>query len=139
VGCLNLGLDLEALNARMNGLLGTPFEDNGRGATLDCTGLALELWRAGGVELPDPVDADRAADALIPGCVRELPGPELGCLVIVEHPTGPVDHVGVLLAPGIVGHATRGAGVVRTTLRTLIGRCDGRRRTVRYYGPSHGT
>lgn len=125
------------MNRRMDELLGTPFEDHGRGSTLDCTGLALELWRAGGVELPDPVTSSKAVEALASTSelVQEVPRPEPGCLVVIETIRGTTDHVGVLLGEGLVGHAARGVGAVRTQLRTLIGRCDGRRRRVRYYVP----
>lgn len=126
------------MNRRMDELLGTPFENNGRGSTIDCTGVSLELWRAGGVELPDPVDADRSLEALegTEKLVQEVSQPEPGCLVVLETPVGQTDHVGVLLEPGVVGHAARGVGAVRTTLRVLVGRCEGRRnRKVRYYVP----
>lgn len=89
-------------------LTATPYREHGRtpGEGLDCWGLAAEVFRRAGVELP------AAPDETVGW--RRLARAEIGCLVLMRHEGR--RHVGVFLGDDGLLHATRVAGVAVTPL-----------------------
>lgn len=100
-------------------LVGIPFVDGGRGAAgYDCWGLAMEIFRRRGIELPDyPVSA-MAVDAIAGELAAnehswiKLPEAEVGCLVVLRFACGNwANHVGVYIGEGKFIHAYIKTGV----------------------------
>ncbi len=97
-------------------LIGKPFKDGARGPdAYDCWGLAVEVFRRFGVEMPDyRISCGSVTGGVIEKrnewvrCVGEIPAPAL----IVFTTAGITDHVGVYLGGGKFIHAHRSAGVV---------------------------
>lgn len=99
-------------------LVGKPFCKDAMGQdTYCCWGLALEVFRRFGVELPDyRDDCSTVGTGVIKKsnqwvrCVGEIPMPAL----MVFTTAGIADHVGVYLGDGKFIHAHETAGVVIT-------------------------
>lgn len=101
-------------------LVGVPFRTHGRGMDgMDCYGVAIEVLRRGGVELPDVFydstdggSNERTAEIIRRGLPLErLEGPEEMCLVDIAMSGGGTSHVGVCIGGGQFIHATRDLGV----------------------------
>ena len=100
-------------------LIGTPFIDGGRDKEtgLDCWGLAREMFRRQGIEVPDyHISAMRTAQI-----AREMTAEEMdweriaeaeeGCLVLIRlDPDVWANHVGIYLGAGKFIHAYSVAG-----------------------------
>lgn len=102
-------------------LIGLPFEDGGRGpASYDCWGLAKEVYRRYGEELPDyavsAMDIGRVNFELTanrPSWVEVKPPLPVPCLVVVRLSCGVwASHVGVHIGNGRFIHAYVVTGVV---------------------------
>lgn len=121
-------MDVEAISKRAEELLGVAFLDKGRLETdgaLDCFGLVHELWRAGGVELPDPGRAERVDEALeqLGRFVMPVEQPEPGAIVTWRKAGERCDHVGVYLGRGRVAQAVRNLGVIAARMSLQGVRC----------------
>jgi hypothetical protein len=91
--------------------LGRPYRWGGEGhAGFDCSGLTQAAYRAAGVALPRTAQAQFDADPHL------RPGTPLtpGDLVFFGSPTGAVQHVGLVVRPGIMVDAPHSGSVVRT-------------------------
>ncbi len=99
-------------------LLGKPFKDGGRGPdAYDCYGLAQEVFRRHGIELPDYrvscEDASRI-DATIEQekpLWTELDIPVVPCLVVLRFNSRVYNHVGVYIGKGRFIHTAKKTGV----------------------------
>lgn len=101
-------------------LIGTPFIDGGRDKEigLDCWGLAREMFRRQGIDVPDyQISAMRTAEIAREMTAEEmdwtrLEAPEKGCLVLLRlDPEVWANHVGIYLGGGKFIHAYRATGV----------------------------
>jgi cell wall-associated NlpC family hydrolase len=121
-------VNLTALHARANELIGLPYAPKGRDPTsgVDCTWVLLELFRAGGHPLPNPGTTDEADEALalFGDRLEEVDRPEVGGLVVLYR-EDKADHAAVVVRHGYVIHACEG-GVRRTRLAIYTGRSDAR-------------
>lgn len=109
--------------------IGTPFVRNGRGPEgYDCWGLAMAVFAACGIAIPD-YRIDCFATAAVDGQVRRsagaewlrLPQPEAPCLVVMRTSEERPDlctHVGTYLGDGVMIHTMR-------KLHASLGRVDG--------------
>lgn len=99
-------------------LIGKPFRDGGRGPDdYDCWGLAVEVFRRAGIDLPDyqiSCEASADVDQQIntqrhewARCAGEIPVPALA----VFRDRGLCTHVGVWLGGGRIIHAFERTGV----------------------------
>ncbi|MDR3565590.1 MAG: C40 family peptidase [Negativicutes bacterium] len=99
-------------------LVGKPFKDGGRGpGAFDCWGLAVEVFRRFGIEIPDyRISCESVNTGVMckreqwAPCIGEIPSPAL----VVFTTAGITDHIGVYLGAGKFIHAHRSAGVVVT-------------------------
>ena len=100
-------------------LVGTPFVDGGRSKDigLDCWGLAREMFRRQGVDVPDyHISAMRTAEIAREMTAEEmdwtpLSKPKEGCLVLLRlNPDVWANHVGIYLGDGKFIHAYSAAG-----------------------------
>lgn len=100
-------------------LIGTPFVDGGRDRAtgLDCWGLARELFRRQGVDVPDyHISAMKTAEIAREMTAEEMDWErlgevEVGCLVLLRLDTGVwANHVGIYLGDGKFIHAYSAAG-----------------------------
>lgn len=100
-------------------LIGTPFIDGGRDKEtgLDCWGLAREMFRRQGIDVPDyHISAMRTAEIAQEMNAEEmdwlrLDEPEEGCLVLLRLDAGVwANHVGICLGDGRFIHAYSSAG-----------------------------
>lgn len=106
-----IGLHIDAVQD----LIGKPYAHGARGpAAFDCWGLCAEVYRRGGVELPDYSVAHLTHEqttALIHGHARDhadwIPAPESWCFVFARRS----GHMG-LYWRGAVLHSARGVGCV---------------------------
>lgn len=117
----------------LNDLIGKQFENHGRGPdAFDCWGLAMEVMRRGGRQLPDYlVDADATGDINAKyssllfscmsgvGCWHELKGPEPMAIVAIKNRPGLVTHIGVCLDNGRVIHISRKSNVMIEQLSSI--------------------
>ena len=110
-------------------LLGKPFVEGARGPeAYDCVGLAMELERRRGAVLPaylsDAAELHRqlAAGGAFSECER-LPFPTAGCAVLMRSLGGPARHIGVMLDPVRMIHASLPAKsvVIEALARSLWG------------------
>ena len=123
-------------------LIGTPFVSGGRDVAkgLDCWGLAMEVFRQCGIELPDFV-VDAFAFRVIDSLIGEAavsrsweevyrPQDEDAPLVVLMriHPHL-ITHAGVFLGDGKVIHTMEGTNAVVSKVGTLGNRIVG------YYRP----
>lgn len=99
---------------------------------MDCFGLARELWRVAGHELPDPGRVVKAEQALqeLGDYVTEVTLPIPGAIMVVYRPGRPIDHVAVYLGGGVAAQARERIGVFRAKAPKRT--CQ---RRVRYYVP----
>ena len=119
-------------------LVGTPFVDGGRSKDigLDCWGLAREMFRRQGIDVPDyHISAMRTAEIAQEMTAEEmdwesLREPQEGCLVLLRlDPNVWANHVGIYLGEGKFIHAYSATG-------TSIGRlARWRSRVVGFYRP----
>ncbi|WP_196600025.1 C40 family peptidase [Pectinatus frisingensis] len=101
-------------------LIGIPFKDGGRDKTgLDCWGLAKEIYKRRGIELPEfnisAMATDRITNALTENkpLWRKLNKPEPSALVVIKLVCGGwADHVGVCIDNNKFIHAYCRTGVV---------------------------
>lgn len=104
---------------QIDDLIGKPFVDGGRGPDeYDCYGLAMELFRRAGINLPEQniccMDTPKIAAEIEnqrPTWVR-LDAPLAPCMVAIRLSPGIVNHVGVYIGCGQFIHAYRNAGGV---------------------------
>lgn len=100
-------------------LIGIPFKDGGRDASgYDCWGLAVEVFRRFGVELPDyKISCEDASR--INGQIEDarplwekLAGPSVPCLVVMRF-ANPIycNHTGVYIGDGKFIHTRERIGV----------------------------
>jgi cell wall-associated NlpC family hydrolase len=102
------------------GLIGAPFEPGGRGPGYDCWTLACEVLRR--MDRPFPAIAYRPEDVLDPAYLHATMAAQIasgrwvGCaadlgavLAIRNAPIG-VNHVGVIVAPGVFLHTLQKIG-----------------------------
>jgi len=90
-------------NPSYSDLIGKPFSYGGRGPfEYDCYGLAMEMYRRMGIDLPDYGSSPSAS--WIHGKIMEkkplfdeLQGPEPFCLVTFTHRPPFTSHIGVVL------------------------------------------
>jgi cell wall-associated NlpC family hydrolase len=100
-------------------LIGKPFQDGGRGPDgYDCWGLAKEIFRRHGIELPDYQicceDASRIAseiDTQRPGWIRCDSLPPTPSLVVMRYGSKFCNHTGVYLGYGQFIHTRESIGV----------------------------
>lgn len=117
-------------------LLGVPYYPSGRDVKtgLDCWGLAMELYRRQGKQLPDPFATSTrplpcsGTEWLVAayGAWQRVDEPVVGCAVAMSI-RGHVDHIGVVVAPRTVMHSMRNVGVVMHSLdrEPIAGRVRG--------------
>lgn len=131
-------LNLKAMEARATDLIGVPWRSRGRdprrhGTGIDCLGVNLQLWRAGGADPPDPVDCDDIREVVLGyhRYFKRLVHPEPGCAVCwvvkLSDERKQVDHTGVFMPDRTVIQATRKYSVVRMPFARLRGELS-------YYG-----
>lgn len=116
-------------------LLGVRFLHRGRDPArgLDCSGVAILLYAAGGFTMPDYVgelqaDRDDPVDALallsryeqVFSRVRTAPQP--GDMLISSFYSDMSDHVAIVLRNGYAVHAVERAGVIRSKLSLFSGK-----------------
>lgn len=103
-----------------NDLIGIPFVRGGRTAKgLDCYGLAMEVFRRNGVEIPeydvDYTDEVKINKAINDGAVSErwkkIETPTVPCLLTIRFAQGFVNHVGVYIGNGRFIHTRERVGV----------------------------
>ena len=106
-------------------LLGTPFKLYGRDKTgIDCLGVVLEVYRRAGTPFPDPLEVlptTPSLDAMLStGETSEwsqvVGGYRERDVVLFRDSAGSL-HVGVLVTPSRILHATEAHGVVVSPLR----------------------
>lgn len=113
-------------------LLGTKFKIHGRSKKegFDCYGLAIEVLKRNGVELPDIIyqsldERNIIHDelhSLIPN-VR-IANPEINCIIeLCVH--GEPLHVGVYLGNGLFIHSTKDIGVIIEPIKRYSKRIKG--------------
>lgn len=121
-------LDLKAMEQEAQRLLGTRFQHIGRDPAtgLDCLGLVILVYRAGGWDFPDHAglwqrerheavewaDVERLYDAAL----ARVPAPAPGDMVLTSWYSARSDHVGILLTGGFVVHAVEQLGVIQSRL-----------------------
>ena len=102
-------------------LIGAPFVDGGRGPDeYDCWGLAKEVYRRFGIELPDyaisAMDAKNIGAKMNeekPKWIQVSPPLPVPCLVVIQMDCGSwANHVGVHIGFNKFIHAYRKTGVV---------------------------
>lgn len=101
---------------RISDLVGRRFKEGATGpAEWDCWGLAVEIFRRFGIELPDyRLNCESVAGGFAENrgewlrCAGEIPVPAL----LVFTTQGICDHIGVYLGAGKFIHAHESAGVV---------------------------
>ena len=102
---------------QVSDLIGVPFVDGGRGPDgYDCWGLATEVYKRFGKELPDYKicceDASRInaeMETQRPRWVK-LDAPEVPCLVVMQMGVSFINHVGVYIGEGRFIHTRSGIG-----------------------------
>jgi NlpC/P60 family putative phage cell wall peptidase len=117
----------ELVVAAARGWIGTPYHDQAslRGVGCDCLGLARGVWRE--VTGPEPEGLPPysrdwgetgAREVLLEGALRWMipvavsPTPVGACLLFRMHDRAIAKHIGILVAPGIMIHASENTGVV---------------------------
>jgi len=121
-------------------LIGVPFVDGGRDKRgMDCWGLARELFRRQGIEVPDYRISAASAASVAARMDNDkiywnkLAQPVLGCLVVIRlSPNVWANHVGVYVGNGRFIHAYSPTGVSLGRLRRWNSRIVG------YYRPKRG-
>lgn len=128
-------LDLPAMEMVAKGLLGVPFLHRGRDPSpgLDCSGLAILVYAAGGFDMPDYVgelqaERDDPVDALallaryelVFSRVKTAPAP--GDMLISSFYSDMSDHVAIVLRNGYAVHAVERIGVIRSKLSLFSGK-----------------
>lgn len=121
-------------------LIGVPFVDGGRDKSgMDCWGLAREMFRRQGIDIPDyHVSAVSAVSVALKMGVdvaywQKLAQPVLGCLVLIRlSPDVWANHVGIYIGDGKFIHAYSATGVSIGRLRRW------RSRIVGFYVPKKG-
>ena len=121
-------------------LIGVPFIDGGRDKSgMDCWGLAREMFRRQGIDIPDyHVSAVSAVSVASQMGVdveywQKLAQPVLGCLVLIRlSPDVWANHVGIYIGDGKFIHAYSATGVSIGRLRRW------RSRIVGFYVPKKG-
>lgn len=108
------------MQATISDLLGKPFTDGGRGPdAYDCWGLACEVFRRYGIELPDyqvscyaPEQIDSTYRDQVSGWVRVSGIPPVPSLVVIRfNQVIFCNHVGVYIGDGRFIHAREKTGV----------------------------
>nr|WP_173812646.1 NlpC/P60 family protein [Dendrosporobacter quercicolus]NSL47522.1 C40 family peptidase [Dendrosporobacter quercicolus DSM 1736]SDL92783.1 NlpC/P60 family protein [Dendrosporobacter quercicolus] len=106
---------------KIDDLIGQPFQDGGRGQeTFDCWGMALEVYRRYGRELPDyrisAMDAQKIGDQMAteaPAWVEVKQPLPVPCLVVIQLScVSWANHVGVYIGNGKFIHAYSKTGVI---------------------------
>ena len=106
---------------KLDDLIGLPFIDGGRGPkAFDCWGLALEVYRRYGRELPDyrisAMDAAEIGNQMAieaPAWVEVKQPLPVPCLVVIQLSCGSwANHVGVYIGDGKFIHAYSKTGVI---------------------------
>lgn len=98
-------------------LIGTPFEYGGRGQTLDCYGLIMELYRRDfGIEIPDygsTPDAGLAQSRMITAAFnwQRIENPEPGAVLLIKCGKY-VRHVGYVVEDDMFYHTWEKSGGV---------------------------
>lgn len=102
-------------------LIGVPFANRGREVAtgLDCYGLAMEVFRRQGIELPEfwisCEDASRidrtVAEEKNGGRWIRLERPEAPCLIVLRFNAFKLNHVGIYIGSGKMLHTARKTGV----------------------------
>ena len=121
-------------------LIGVPFVDGGRDKSgMDCWGLAREMFRRQGIDIPDyhvsAVSAGSVASKMGVDVAywQKLAQPVLGCLVLIRlSPDVWANHVGIYIGDGKFIHAYSATGVSIGRLRRW------RSRIVGFYVPKKG-
>jgi len=121
-------------------LIGVPFVDGGRDKSgMDCWGLAREMFRRQGIDIPDyhvsAVSAVSVASQMGVDVAywQKLAQPALGCLVLIRlSPDVWANHVGIYIGDGKFIHAYSATGVSIGRLRRW------RSRIVGFYVPKKG-
>lgn len=121
-------------------LIGVPFVDGGRDKSgMDCWGLAREMYRRQGIDIPDyhvsAVSAVSVASQMGVDVAywQKLAQPALGCLVLIRlSPDVWANHVGIYIGDGKFIHAYSATGVSIGRLRRW------RSRIVGFYVPKKG-
>lgn len=121
-------------------LIGVPFIDGGRDKSgMDCWGLAREMYRRQGIDIPDyhvsAVSAVSVASQMGVDVAywQKLAQPALGCLVLIRlSPDVWANHVGIYIGDGKFIHAYSATGVSIGRLRRW------RSRIVGFYVPKKG-
>lgn len=112
-------------------LIGKPFKARGRGPdAFDCWGLAMEVYRRRGIELPEYAYGDDLAITVLDGLIRankrliaELDRPEPYCLVGFSIIPGYETHIGTILEDcRRFIHARRRHRVVISRLNDIVWR-----------------
>lgn len=120
-------------------LIGKPYRDGARGPdAYDCLGLAMEMARRLGLEVPDFVSSEEelhrqlAGDGSALASMPRIEQPEPGCVVLLR---GVPAHLGVMLDRWWMLHSLAGTNCTRERItepawqRRVIGfyRLEGRR------------
>jgi cell wall-associated NlpC family hydrolase len=101
-------------------LIGKPFANHGRGPdSYDCYGLAKEVFRRCGIELPEfwvsCEDATRIEETILNekagGRWVRLQKPQVPCLVVLRFNSDKINHVGVYVGFGEFLHTAKKSGV----------------------------
>jgi len=131
------------LSARLySDLIGKPYRDAGRGPdAFDCLGLAIEMQRRQGRDVPDFASTIEEFHRLyqpgaeghpgILGPAREIPTAVPGCAVLLRMMGGEL-HLGTMLDAWTMLHTQRGIGAACT--ESLL-RPVWQRRVIGYYVP----
>lgn len=121
-------------------LLGKPFVDGGRGPNeFDCYGLAMEIWRRAGIELPDykigcadSTSINQAVDEERYKWIRCEGEPPVPAMVVIRfNQIVLCNHVGVYLGGGRFIHTRQRVGVCIERIDSPIWR----KRIEGYYVP----
>jgi len=98
-------------------MLGTPWESEGRGESIDCYGLVMRVLHKLGAAIPDfPYSLEEAQENpgialdLLSEMTKKIPAPVPGCVVLFGRDSVP-DHLGVMLEDDLFLHATCKMGV----------------------------
>lgn len=111
-------------------LIGKPFANGGRGPDgYDCLGLALEIFRRTGLDVPDynipafhcaRIDTVVAQEAATSW--QRLPGPIAPCLVVIKNHPQYINHVGVCVGSGMFIHVMQKVNVCLDRLDSPVWR-----------------